>query len=317
MLAVSVVLCTRNRADLLRRILLQLQVQGARAAFGWELLVVDNGSTDTTRDVLARADGMLPLRALFLAQPGQTRARNEGVRQSRGGLVVFLDDDVRLGDDWLGAWARVAEEQRAAMWFGGRVLTDWPQGRPAWVRDPDMDLIDGVLVRHNLGDTPCGYSIKGPLPVGANCAVRREAMDQVGLFREDLGHQGDLRAIGDETEWFERARSHGLPGAYVPDAVAWHPAVPERLTMRGLLEHGRATARGWLGRHGRALAMSPRSMTWWLARGAWQLVRGRGDRFRQCVICAGMDEVFRNAVRGAPSRVAGGTDSRTGDADTP
>lgn len=297
-LAVSVVLCTRNRAGLVGRLVGQLREQAAQAGRGWELVVVDNGSTDVTPRVLEAASGTLPMRVLRLDAPGQTRARNAGIRASRGDLLVFVDDDVRLCEAWLATWCGLASSGDAHGWFGGRVLTDWGGRQPSWIRDPDMDLIDGALVRHNQGDASKTYAAGDALPVGANCAARRSVFEQVGLFREDLGHRGELRAIGDETEWFARARAQGMLGAYVPEALAWHPALPERLSLRGLWEHGRATARGIVARDGVTHLRQARRPVSWIWRGVGQWLRGRGDRFRQCVIHAGMASVVWEARHG-------------------
>src|SRR6266550_1086469 len=98
---VSVALCSWNRSGLLRKTLEQFTYLEAPNGFDWELLVVDNNSTDDTPDVLAEFASRLPLRALREPMPGKSNAANLAVREARGEYILWTDDDVLAGSDWV------------------------------------------------------------------------------------------------------------------------------------------------------------------------------------------------------------------------
>jgi hypothetical protein len=125
------------------------------------------------------------------------------------------------------------------------------------------------------------------LPFGASFAVRRTLFETVGLFRVDLGTGGTGLGRGEETEFLMRARSAGLQGVYVGEALCFHVVDRKRLRMRGLYNYGVVSGKSqnaigaWIdGRYSVAVSFLLRSL--------YQFLKGRGDRFRQCVINAGI-----------------------------
>lgn len=130
--AVSVVICTVDRADALRRALAALGQQTApRSTF--EVIVVDNNATGETVAVMAEAAAVAPVRQVREPRQGLSFARNCGVQASRGDLIAFTDDDVCVAPDWIETICGVAAERRDAAWFGGRVLPVWPSPAPEWL----------------------------------------------------------------------------------------------------------------------------------------------------------------------------------------
>ena len=127
---VTVALATYNRADLLARTLDNMRA--LRTAREWELLVVDNASTDHTPDVLARADG-LPLRVLREERAGKAHACNLAAREARGALICWTDDDVRPAPDWIDALADAVDLYPDAAFYGGPVRPWFEAPPPAWL----------------------------------------------------------------------------------------------------------------------------------------------------------------------------------------
>jgi glycosyltransferase involved in cell wall biosynthesis len=287
----SVVICTWNRAESLRRTLDSLcQIEALESP--WELLVIDNNSTDQTREVVESFRDRLPLRYIFEREQGLSVARNRALREFTGDVLVFTDDDVRVDRGWLAAAAAAIEAHPAIGFLGGRVKPSYPYGRPRWLLEEDLALLSGVLVHYDFGEIVRELSETDPLPVGAFFGLTRRCIESVGLFRKDLGVKGKGIGRGEETDFLERARAAGWSGLYVGTALVHHETDPRRLRLGYLyrygIESGRAAALrnpslvtpSWLGARARQTSFA--------LRGLWQLMKGRGDRFRQCVINIGV-----------------------------
>jgi len=102
---VTAIICTRNRATQLSQVLESASHLVVPPGLSWEFIVVDNGSSDNTADVVRRYAGRLPLRIVREEIPGLSNARNRGVAEARGDYICWTDDDVRLDPNWLAAYA--------------------------------------------------------------------------------------------------------------------------------------------------------------------------------------------------------------------
>jgi GT2 family glycosyltransferase len=150
-------------------------------------------------------------------------------------------------------------------------------------------MIDGVLVWFDHGPETRPF---GPTesPFGASFAVKRRLFEQIGLFRVDLGPKGRGRELGDETEFLMRARDAGAQGVYVGEALCFHAYDSRRTAPAALYHYGIAVGRarnaisGYKPHRGGYCAAAS-----FVTRGILQLLRGRGDRFRQCVINVGVE----------------------------
>ena len=118
---ITVVVCTRNRADRIAVALDSLGRLETDGAFRFDVLVVDNGSTDDTAAIVERIASGFPvtLRRIFEEQPGVGRARNRGVAESRGEWIAFFDDDQAADPRWLAELVALAERKQARC-VGGR-----------------------------------------------------------------------------------------------------------------------------------------------------------------------------------------------------
>jgi glycosyltransferase involved in cell wall biosynthesis len=233
---ISVLIATRNRGPELERQLRSLEAIQAPAG-GWELLVVDNGSSDSTALLLRNlaAEGRLPLRALFEPGRGKSRALNLAVPVARGELLAFTDDDAEVGPQWLRAFARAAARHPEAIGFAGRAPAlggPTPKGHG--------------IVNYEHGDLDFEIKPFETPPLGVNLAFRRLAFERYGLFREDLG-PGSPVQFAEDTEFVRRLWLGGERLRYVADAVVQHPVRKERLSRRFSLRRkfsvGRSNAR--------------------------------------------------------------------------
>ncbi len=226
----TVLICTRDRADLLAETLDSLRLL-ADPGEPYEVVVVDNGSTDGTRAVVERAAAVSPvdLRHVFEPRGGLSAARNTGVREARGEQIAFTDDDVLVDPGWLAALARVFARQPVDF-LGGRVVPRWGAPRPQWLPGGrTRGEIWGAIALFDYGDEARALA----KPLGANMAFRRAPLVSAGGFREDLGRDKASLKGQEVPELLERLEvAGGRGGWYVPDAVVQHWIPPARLTKR-------------------------------------------------------------------------------------
>lgn len=227
---ISVVLATYNRAASLQTTLATFAEQKVPSGFSWELLIVDNNSTDSTPDMVARFAQSVdfPVRYIFEKRQGRSYALNTGIAEAKGGVIAFTDDDVLLHKTWLMNVCRVFRESDCTA-LAGRVLPLWSQPKPDWLE------MDGqyAIVNFDLGEDPKYIKIA---PLGANCAFRRAVFEKYGDFRLDLGVRGSKHTITcDDTEFGERLIQGNEQILYCPDAVIYHPVDLERATKKYFL----------------------------------------------------------------------------------
>ena len=242
---VSVVIATRNRSVLLGRTLDALaRQQWPRDSM--EVIVADNGSTDSTRAVVTAAQTAgLPVQYLFVAQPGKSHAVNAALRLTRGDLIAFTDDDVQPDPGWLAALARAVNET-GADFVAGRIVPIWEIPPPAWLSSP----LYGVLAIPDNGGVRLAITEHDPssvMPIGANMAVRSSVIARLGGLRVDLGKlEGSLRT-GEDHEFFLRLLRGGYRGTYEPAALVHHLVPASRLCRnyfrRWLFQNGGDVAR--------------------------------------------------------------------------
>lgn len=237
----SVIIATLNRADILRSCLDAIARQTA-APDTFEIIVVDNNSTDHTRDVVrgfGDSNPKLTIRYLIETVPGVSAARNCGVRAATGGTLFFVDDDSVAAPDWLKT-LHCAFGNPEVGCAGGPIDLDYHgQDRPRHLQGDLQGLLGAFQLPY---DGPTVVSDWTELPWGSNMAFRSEVFGDVGMFRTDLGPQGDRRLSAEETEFIDRARKSGWKVMYVPGARVRHGVPPERLTRAYLYRVGRALA---------------------------------------------------------------------------
>jgi glycosyltransferase involved in cell wall biosynthesis len=295
--SVSICICTFNRSQSLQRTLESLASQRNIKTGALEVLIVDNNCTDDTQGVVEAFREKLPIRSVTERRQGLANARNRAICESRGDFLLFTDDDVRLGTGWLAAYQDALLRFPEADYFGGRILPDWGTKKPRWVGDEPLPLISGVLVWFDRGPNTEIVSTNEQLPWGASFGIKRRLFEKLGMFRFDLGTGGSGLGRAEETEFLARARDAGAQGMYVGEAVCFHAYDPKRLTLAALYRHGISCGRSY-----NAFVACPRSGSYWAAawfvlRGLYQAIRGRGDRFRQCVINAGIEVGTRPRFR--------------------
>jgi glucosyl-dolichyl phosphate glucuronosyltransferase len=232
-----VVVCTRNRAALLDDLLDTATALRIPGRVDWELIVVDNGSTDGTPNVVRRYEGRLPVRRVEEPRIGLSHARNRGVAEARGRYLCWTDDDVRLDPGWLAAYLTAFERHPDAAVFGGRILPDIEAPTPRWfARCSDCWPLTGVIAKRDMGNDEFEVSLLHATPYGANFAVRAEEQRRFS-YETGLGLMGDHGLVAEETQLIYRIISAGGSGWWVPDSRVFHRIGPGRQTWRHVLAY--------------------------------------------------------------------------------
>jgi len=202
------------------------------SAADWELLVVDNNSKDRTREVIAGFCRRYPerVRYIFGAQQGLSNARNVGIREARGGILAFVDDDVVVEANWLhNLTACLGDGQWAGA--GGRILPPAGFIPPRWLAlQGPWDQGGALCAKFDFGDAPFELKEKGPY--GTNMAFRKEMFEKYGGFRADLGRISESLISNEDTEFGARLLVAGEHLRYEPSAIVYHSIAEERLNKR-------------------------------------------------------------------------------------
>lgn len=226
----SIVLATRNNAGTLSIFLESLLK--CRKPATWELIVVDNGSTDHTSAVLGKYKGKLPLTVLYESVPGKSRCLNRGIQHASGEILLFTDDDVIPDNDWLLNHVRVMDSHPEIDIAGGRILVEKSR-LPVWLTRSFN--LGGILVtEHDLGDSECIYG-QGRYPYGPNMAVRKVILAGIDSpWPEHIG-PGTAMPVGDEMMFVDRICSSYNKRLYAPDCIVEHrPDLPVHFFFKSL-----------------------------------------------------------------------------------
>jgi glucosyl-dolichyl phosphate glucuronosyltransferase len=261
---VTVIICTCNRSASLAKTLTSLAASKLPPVVEWEVLVVDNNSTDQTRAITEEFCFRFPGRFRYLIEPrpGKSFALNSGIRAARGDVLAFTDDDVIVEPAWLRNLTLPLKDRYWAG-TGGRTLPTEPVSPPPWLPLEGPDSMAPVLFAHfDLGDKP--GKLVWP-PFGANMAFRKAMFEKYGDFRTDLGPSPNksIPRPSEDCEFGRRLFAAEERLYYVPSAIVRHPIQRDRVRKGYFLDwsydYGRAFAREL--RHGPSyLGIRPHSL---------------------------------------------------------
>jgi hypothetical protein len=229
---VAVLIATYNRATLLGETLDVLARSRTSPRLRWDVIVIDNNSTDDTRAVVESRQQRYPAPLTYLRETrqGRSAALNAGIAATTAPLLLFTDDDVRVDEGWIEAGVHALAA--GADYVGGPVSPIWETEPPAWLDLTRSDLWGTVAIL-DYGREPFAFEDRRLVPLGANMGVRRSLIERVGGFRVDLGRTSSGRPLGQEVpELLARARARGLHGEYVPAMHVQHHIPSVRLTRR-------------------------------------------------------------------------------------
>jgi glycosyltransferase involved in cell wall biosynthesis len=234
MITVSVVVCTRNRSQSLVDALRSLMVLETGNLFSYEIVVVNNNSTDDTsravRDLAVSAP--ISIREFVETRPGVVFARNRGVEEATGEWIAFFDDDQLADPRWLLELLECGL-QKKSLCVGGAVTLKLPEG----FNEP-ISPFCRMLLGETVGMEELQRYSPRRTPGAGNLIVHQSVFETVGLFREEFNKRGE------DTDLFLRMHAAGIEGWYTPKAIIHHVIPPERLTPAFLLRLSQVMSAG-------------------------------------------------------------------------
>lgn len=265
-LDISVLIATYNRAEIL------CETLDAMTRLEWnglsvEFVIVDNNSSDHTKQMIESFKDRLPILYLFEPRQGKNCALNRALDEvSLGRVVVFTDDDVEPQSDWLKAIESITKRKSEYNVFGGKVTLIMPDIElPYWEQ---IKNVTGLRFgAHGLADVECPFPA-GRFPSGSNLWVSRHILKSDFRFDEFFGPRPDSRIMGSESTFIRKLTEDGHEIFYSPHAVVRHRLQPEMLSLSGIKERvcraGRTSPHFW-GLKPRKLYEQHRFL-WWLLR---------------------------------------------------
>lgn len=214
----SVVVCTFNRSESLRRMLKSLQEIVIPDHLSCEVIVVDNNSDDDTRLVFEEIEKDFESRIRYVLEDkkGLSHARNRGVKEASGEIIAFTDDDVMVDKHWIQNIDKAFKEYDDVACVGGKILPIWEVSKPKWLK-PDLY---GYLALLDNGDSA---AYMDALDIwGANFAVKSEMFKRYGLFDTNLGRMPGKFYSAEEAEFLKRLQNAGEKILYYPLSIIHH-----------------------------------------------------------------------------------------------
>lgn len=229
----SVIIPTRNRALFLKDALESILKQ-TLSLDDFEILVVDNGSTDQTAEVVREFNAKFgKIRYFFATEPGLHGGRHIGAREAKGEILVFVDDDIIATPEWLKSIKNAFNNPKVGL-VGGRILPKWEGDVPDWINlfkyEVGYGWTIGYLSLLDFGDS--SKEIPGDYIYGCNYSIRKSVLFECGGFHPDAMPQELIRYRGDgESALSLTIMGKGYKSFYESKASVYHRIPPERLTL--------------------------------------------------------------------------------------
>ena len=245
----TVIICTYNRAKYIGALLESVAANDLSKS-EYEIVLVDNNCTDNTRaicDAFAAAHKDVNFRYVVESEQGLSAARNKGIKEAKGDLIVYVDDDALVDTHYLRDYVEWFAANHETMACGGPIEPLYETHEPSWMTPYTKALLTAWM---NYGDKVREYP-KGRYPGGGNAAYRKEVFDKVGVFNTALGRKGGNLMGSEEKDIFDKMHALGMQVLYLPTPVLHH-CIPQaklekdyfdRLTLQiGMSERQRTLA---------------------------------------------------------------------------
>lgn len=250
----SVIICTYNREKFLYDALRHV-AENDFAPENYEIVLVNNNSTDNTASECERFSNDFPhvqFRYFVETKQGLSHARNRGIDECRGDILIFLDDDSFVKPDYLSNLQRQMDQHPEAMAFGGKITPLFESGEtPEWLCKWTYSWVSAIDKGNKV------VSFEGnSYPIGANMGFRKQCLDTCGNFNPELGRSKKNLMAGEEKDLFNRLKENNMPILYFPNIQVEHVIPPQR------------TTRDYIVRMGQGVGMSERVRCQQIGKGA-------------------------------------------------
>ncbi len=225
----SVIICTYNRDRYVYNVLKSI-ADGSLPTVEYEIVLVNNNSSDNTAHECTRFHQDFPsvnFMYVFEERQGLSYARNRGIQESRGNVLVYVDDDALVNKDYLVTYNHFFAKHPMVYAAGGPILPQYDDCvEPNWMSHYTRQLVTGRLY---LGESERVFH-RGSYPGGGNAAYRKEVFDKIGFFNVELGRKGESLIGAEEKDLFDKMNSLGIKFYYLPTAILYHLIPSRKLT---------------------------------------------------------------------------------------
>lgn len=223
---ISIIICTYNRSQDLKDVLDSLVSQETNASFDYEVIIVDNNSKDATKEIVKNYIPKFKgkLRYAFEANQGLSYARNRGIKEAKGEVIAFTDDDAIVDKYWIRYMYETFQKENCDA-LGGKILLKWNVSPPIWL----TKRFYGYLGFLDFGNEPFQIKEEKFTFFGGNFAVKKDIFDETGPFNINLGRKGTKLSAGEEIDLFYRLLSANKKIYYQPNCLVYHKVHAERL----------------------------------------------------------------------------------------
>ena len=225
---ISVIICTYNRDKYIYNVLKSVTENDLDTSL-YEVVLVNNNSTDNTESECKRFAINFPnisFQYHVELNQGLSYARNRGIAEAKGNVVVYVDDDATVNAEYLTTYYRFFATNENAYAAGGPILPVYETEEPKWFSHYTRQLVTGRLY---FGNEAKEFS-KGTFPGGGNAAYRKSVFDKVGLFNPELGRKGNSLIGAEEKDLFDKMVDNAIKFYYLPNAILYHIIPPTKLT---------------------------------------------------------------------------------------
>jgi len=232
-MVISIVVCTYNRGDLIKGCLDSLKNQTADPST-FEVLVIDNNSTDETCQIIGNYLSLPNFRLFREDSQGLSHARNRGIRESQGTYIAYLDDDARADEHYIENLLVLLDKFSDSIdCYGGPILPFYTSPKPDWFKDQ-------YEIRRMRPEA--GFQSKGQGFSGSNMIWKRSILDALGGFNPEVGIRGDKLILGEETLLFDRLwGAHNPKLYYSPKLIVFHWVPDFKMNVMYRLTRAKAT----------------------------------------------------------------------------
>ncbi len=230
LIAISAIICTHNRSELVIKALRSLQKQSINI-LKYEVIIVDNASTDNTAEIITENFSNIK-NFKYVCEPkiGLSNARNTGIKNSNGKYVAFLDDDAVASPVWLESIINCFQQDSNIKCVGGRINLDWNQNNvPGWLSSGLFNYLGSLDLKQSK-------YLNSPTLGGGNIAFLKSIFSQIGYFSANLGRCGNKLFFGEETAMQLKLFDLGYKVFYSQEALIYHFANPKRLNRISFLK---------------------------------------------------------------------------------
>ena len=223
----SIIICTYNRAKYIYNVL-QSITQNDFPADNYEIILINNNSTDYTEEkckLFQHDYPQITFRYFFETEQGLSHARNRGIKEATGDILIYVDDDALVNKKFLSSYYELFQKDKDVFAAGGPIFPKYETEPPKWLSFFTKELLTGYLYQGNKTG-----KFKRRYPGGGNAAYRKEVFEKTGLFNVELGRKGDNLVGAEEKDIFDKMTKMDMKILYTPQAILYHIIPAYKLT---------------------------------------------------------------------------------------